>query len=126
MAPTYESTRMTQPWPCALASRGRVSRPALRSWRGRPCRSHGDDDLPLGVACFEVADGLGDLAQRVGPVDDRRDLRLSQQPAEKHQVVFAVASQEWHHFLAHERRGYEHLEQARQRPDQLAFLRPAD
>ena len=36
--------------------------------------SHGDDDLSPGVALFEVPDGRGDFAQRIRPVDDRRDL----------------------------------------------------
>ena len=37
--------------------------------------SHGDDDLAAAsVAMYQIPDGLGDLAQRVGPIDDRRDL----------------------------------------------------
>jgi energy-coupling factor transporter ATP-binding protein EcfA2 len=36
--------------------------------------SHGKDDLRARVLHFEVPDGLGSLAQRVGPVDDRGDL----------------------------------------------------
>jgi uncharacterized protein YndB with AHSA1/START domain len=42
----------------------------LRSERA----SYRDDDLPSGVASFQVPDRLGGLIQRVGPVDDRRDL----------------------------------------------------
>ncbi len=39
------------------------------------CRaSHGDDDFSLSVSLFEITDGLGDLAQRVGPIYDRGDL----------------------------------------------------
>ena len=37
--------------------------------------SHGDDDFPLGVSVFEIPECVRDLAQRVGPVDDRRHLR---------------------------------------------------
>src|SRR6476646_4275524 len=36
--------------------------------------SDGDDDLPAGVALLHVPDGVGCLAQRVRPVDDRRHL----------------------------------------------------
>ena len=35
--------------------------------------SYGDDDLSPGVTLLEIADGLRDLGQRVGPVDHRRD-----------------------------------------------------
>ena len=34
---------------------------------------HRDNDLALSVSFFEIAERLGRLAQRVGPVDDRRD-----------------------------------------------------
>jgi len=52
----------------------------LLAWHRRPSSggredavgSHGDDKLSPGV--FEVADGVGSLAQRLDPVDDRRDL----------------------------------------------------
>src|SRR6266545_6778737 len=36
--------------------------------------SHGDDDLSSSVSRFHVAHGLGDLAERVRPIDDGRDL----------------------------------------------------
>src|ERR671910_983001 len=36
--------------------------------------SHADDDLTSSVSLFQIPDGLGDLAQRVGPVDDGCDL----------------------------------------------------
>jgi hypothetical protein len=41
---------------------------------GYSSASHGDDDLSASVACFELPDGLGDLGQRVGSVDDRCEL----------------------------------------------------
>jgi hypothetical protein len=37
----------------------------------------GDDDLSADVACFEMPDGLGDLAQGIGPVDDWATLPAS-------------------------------------------------
>src|ERR1700750_3310686 len=40
-------------------------------WRAA---SDGDDDLSAGVALLHVPDGVGCLAQRVRPVDDRRHL----------------------------------------------------
>ena len=36
--------------------------------------SHGDDDFSLSVSFFQIPDGFGDLAQRVGTVDDRCEL----------------------------------------------------
>ena len=35
---------------------------------------YGDDNLSPGVPFFEVSNGLGSITQRVGPVDDWRDL----------------------------------------------------
>jgi hypothetical protein len=37
--------------------------------------SHGDDSLPLGVSVSEVAHGIRDLVERVGPVYDGGDIR---------------------------------------------------
>ena len=36
--------------------------------------SHGDDGFSSGVFFFQIPHGLGDLSERVGPVDDRCDL----------------------------------------------------
>jgi hypothetical protein len=36
--------------------------------------SHGDDDFSSGVSFFQITHGLGDLGERVRPVDDRGDL----------------------------------------------------
>jgi hypothetical protein len=48
----------------------------LRDSLNRPFgfASHGDDDFSSSVSFFQMPDGLGDLAQRVRPVDDRCDL----------------------------------------------------
>ena len=48
--------------------------------------SDGDDDLPAGVALLHVPDGVGGLAQRVGPVDDRRHLARLDELGEHEQV----------------------------------------
>src|SRR5687768_12018963 len=45
---------------------------SCRSSRSLPGR--GDDDFPSSVSLFEIADRLRGLAQRIRPVDDRRDL----------------------------------------------------
>lgn len=37
-------------------------------------RLHPDHDFPPGMALLQVPDGLRNVAQRVGPVDDRGDL----------------------------------------------------
>lgn len=69
-----------------------------------PCQaggSHGDDDLPPGVSFFEVADSLSNLAQRIGPVDDRRDLPGLEKLAQDGQIALALVRQEGNHPLAH-------------------------
>jgi hypothetical protein len=40
-----------------------------------------------GVAFCEIADGLGGLAQRVGPAGDRHDLAGFQEPGQAKQVI---------------------------------------
>jgi hypothetical protein len=49
---------------------------SLRDSVNRPLgfASHGDDNFSSSVSFFQITDGLGDLAQRVRPVDDRCDL----------------------------------------------------
>ena len=37
--------------------------------------SHDDDGLPLGVSVSEVAHGVRDLVERVGPINDGGDIR---------------------------------------------------
>lgn len=65
--------------------------------------SHGDEDLPPGVALFQIADGLGDLVQGVRPVDHRRDLAGLDELLEEPQVFLVRFHSEDHHLLAHER-----------------------
>src|SRR6516225_8029748 len=65
--------------------------------------SYGDDNLSPGVSLLEVADSLGNLAQRVGPIDDRRDLPGLEQLPQDGQVGFVLVGQEEDHPLAHGR-----------------------
>src|SRR5215217_1429370 len=67
---------VTCPLHLLLRRRELLRIPILRGWVNRPFgfASHGDDDLSSGVSFFQVPDGIGDLGERVGPVDDRCDL----------------------------------------------------
>ena len=55
----------------------------------RQSASDGDDELSSGVPLLQLPDGLGDLAQRVGPVNDRRELAGLDELPQDHQVVLA-------------------------------------
>jgi len=63
--------------------------------------SHGDDDLSSGVPLFEVANGGGSVAQRVGPVAYWRDLPGLEKLAQDGQILLGLAGQEENHPLAH-------------------------
>jgi glucosamine--fructose-6-phosphate aminotransferase (isomerizing) len=52
------------------------------------------------MSCFEVADGLGNLAQRIPPVDHRGDLPGLEKLAEHGQIVFVLVRQEENHGAA--------------------------
>ena len=69
--------------------------------------SHGDDDFSSGVSLFEITDGLGDLAQRVRPVDDRCDLAGFDEVLESDQVLVVLRRDERAQLLAHERGQHE-------------------
>ncbi len=57
--------------------------------------SDGDDDLSLGVSLFHIPDGLGDLAERVRLIDDRRHLPRLDEFLQDQQVVTVLARQKW-------------------------------
>src|SRR6266508_1958213 len=76
--------------------------------------SHGDDDLASGVSLLQRPDGLGHLAQRVGPVDDRCDLAGLDELLQDHQVLAPFLQYELAQPLAHERRQHG-------RPEDLAI-----
>jgi hypothetical protein len=65
--------------------------------------SHGDDDFSLSVSLLQVPDGLGDLAQRVRPVDDRCDLAGFDELLKEDQVLVVLRGDECAQLLAHER-----------------------
>src|SRR5439155_14754247 len=69
-----------------------------------PARSHGDDDFSSSVSLFQIAHGLGDLAERVRLADDRRDLARLDELLEQDQLLPVLLRDERAQFLAHERR----------------------
>jgi hypothetical protein len=66
--------------------------------------SYGDDKFsPTGLFLFQVADGVGSLARRLDPVDDRCDLPGLERLPLDGQIVCVLASQEDSRPLAHHR-----------------------
>ena len=74
--------------------------------------SHGDDDLAACAAFSHVPDGVGDVAQRVGPVDDRRDLPGFDELLEDHQVPVVLPRDERAQLLPDEPRQHQRPELA--------------
>jgi hypothetical protein len=74
--------------------------------------SHGDDDFSSGVSLFQIPDRLGDLGERVGPVDDRCDLPGFDELLEDDHVLVVLRGDERPQLLAHERRQHERAELA--------------
>src|SRR5215203_7083399 len=68
--------------------------------------SHADDDLSSGVSLFQITDGLGDLTQRVYPIDDGCDLTGLDELLEDEHVLVVLLIDERAQLLAHERRQY--------------------
>jgi hypothetical protein len=64
--------------------------------------SDGDDELAASVACFELPDGLGDLGQREGSVDEWRELAGLDELAQGLQVFLARVGGQHPQPLAHE------------------------
>src|SRR5256885_11637409 len=123
--------------PCSPRWPPNTSRPSWQSWgrhgyggpraRSRTrSRREADDDLPPGVAQFEVADRVGDRAQRVRAVDDRGHLAGREQLAEGGEVFAVRAGQQGYEPLAHERGEREHGDRGPHRFDPVAVLRSAD
>jgi hypothetical protein len=64
---------------------------------------HPEDNLASGVTCFQVSHRLGGVTQRVGPVDDGRDLAGLDQVFHHQQVLPAPSGQERAQPLAQQR-----------------------
>ena len=64
--------------------------------------SHGDNDLPASVALREIPERLGDLGQRVGFIDDRRDLSGLEEFVHEEQVLVVWLRNKRSQALAHE------------------------
>ena len=65
--------------------------------------SYGDDDFSSGVTFFQIPYGLGNLAQLVMSVNDRRDFSGFKKFFQDEQVLFVSFRQHRDHLLAHER-----------------------
>jgi hypothetical protein len=64
--------------------------------------SGGDDDLAAGVAGLEIADRCGDSVQRVGSVDDGRDLPGFDGSFRGVEIVLVAARKSWGNALGHD------------------------
>src|SRR5215212_3283109 len=91
-------------------SASRSARAHVISSRSLP--GHGDDDLSTNVSVFEIADRLRRLAQRIRPVDHRREGAGLDELLEEPQVLFVWVHREASHLLAHERRQHERFDEA--------------
>ena len=89
-------------------SRGHPRR--LSSYKSLPFgfASYGDEDFSSSMSLFQIPDGLRGLAQRVGPVDDRRDLAGLDELLEDEQVLLVLRRNERAQLLAHEGGQHEH------------------
>src|SRR5215208_2491450 len=87
---------------------------SLRDSLNRPFgfASHGDDDFSSSVSLFQIADRLGDLAQRVRPVDDRCDLAGFDELLEDDHVLVVLLVNECAQLLSHERGQHERADLA--------------
>src|SRR5215208_5301744 len=87
---------------------------SLRDSLNRPFgfASHGDDDFSSSVSFFQIPDGLGDLAQRVSPVDDWCDLTGFDELLEDEHVLVVLLVNECAQLLAHERGQHERADLA--------------
>src|SRR5215208_1000188 len=87
---------------------------SLRDSLNRPFgfASHGDDDFSSSVSFFQIPDGLGDLAQRVSPVDDRCNLAGFDELLEDEQILVVPLVNECAQLLAHERGQHERADLA--------------
>jgi hypothetical protein len=63
----------------------------------------GHYDLAASVAFVQIPKGLGNLGQRIRPVDDGRDLARLDEPRQHDQVLGVRLADERSHPLAHER-----------------------
>src|SRR5918995_1757273 len=83
---------------------GLPSIPQLRGWvirlSGFP--SHGDDGFSSGVSFFQISDGLGDLGERVRPVDDRCELAGFDKLLEYDHILVVLLRDERDQLLAHD------------------------
>src|SRR5213082_2542794 len=64
--------------------------------------AHGDDELPPSASLVQIADGVGDLAQRVRPVDHRGDLAGGDEFLQDLQVRVVRLRRERPQVVAHE------------------------
>lgn len=88
----------------ANAGRGKQTAVSGKQQAGVMVRtSHGFS----GAILFQIPEGVSDLAQRVRPVDDRRDLAGLDEFSQEVQILLAGLRRERPQFGAHERRQQE-------------------
>src|SRR4029450_1054201 len=105
--------------PGSRAARSTAPAPAARR---RSERSHGDDELALGVSLAQVTQRLRGVAQRVAPLHHRGDLPGREQLPQGRQVCRARRRDDETPRLARPRRGQADPEDVIQRPEQPAAL----
>ncbi len=66
--------------------------------------SHCDDDFSSSMSLFQITESLRDFAERMRPVDDRRDFACLYELRQVGQVFFAAFRIQGAECLAHERR----------------------
>ena len=87
--PSFSRSMTGVTFPASMSSvrTSRSSRDSLGE--RRQSASDGDDELSSGVPLLQLPDGFGDLAQGVGPADDRGELAGLDELPQDHQVVLA-------------------------------------
>src|SRR3970040_257878 len=88
--------------------------------------SHGDDDLSLGVSFSHVPESVGDLAQLVPPVYDRRHLSGLEKLVENDHVRLVELGDEEDDLPAAAQCRQAYLDDVTQRPEQTSGLRCSD
>src|SRR5436190_8406895 len=97
------ATKLPNAWGSHRVGGGERSSPR-RAWGRRAIRAlDGNHELSSGVAFALVSESLGNLAQLVAPIDDRRDLSGLDELPQDNQVVPRMPCNEDAHPLSHER-----------------------
>src|SRR2546421_12788548 len=88
-----------------------------------PRASYRNHHLAARVSLFDVAYRFGHLLERVGAIDDRRDLCGCDEVFQMVELAFGALRDEARHTLAHERAEEQSAEHGSERPDRAAAMR---